>query len=63
MISRSPFSIILSGFGHCPVFLILAVISPAAVSGSPSFSKGMNSGSSLGSLGLDSGVAEPITGQ
>uniref|UniRef100_A0A674CXI1 histone acetyltransferase n=1 Tax=Salmo trutta TaxID=8032 RepID=A0A674CXI1_SALTR len=39
------------------------VISPAAVSGSPSFSKGMNSGSSLGSLGLDSGVAEPITGE
>uniref|UniRef100_A0A8C7PF01 Histone acetyltransferase n=1 Tax=Oncorhynchus mykiss TaxID=8022 RepID=A0A8C7PF01_ONCMY len=29
---------------------------PAAVSGSPSFSKGMNSGSSLGSLGLDAGV-------
>uniref|UniRef100_A0A4W5RIJ4 Histone acetyltransferase n=1 Tax=Hucho hucho TaxID=62062 RepID=A0A4W5RIJ4_9TELE len=39
------------------------VISPAAVSGSPSFSKGMNSASSLGSLGLDSGVAEPITGE
>uniref|UniRef100_A0A8C7NNR5 histone acetyltransferase n=1 Tax=Oncorhynchus mykiss TaxID=8022 RepID=A0A8C7NNR5_ONCMY len=39
------------------------VISPAAVSGSPSFSKGMNSGSSLGSLGLDAGVAEPITGE
>uniref|UniRef100_A0A8C7NNU9 Histone acetyltransferase n=1 Tax=Oncorhynchus mykiss TaxID=8022 RepID=A0A8C7NNU9_ONCMY len=38
------------------------VISPAAVSGSPSFSKG-NSGPSLGSLGLDSGVAEPITGE
>uniref|UniRef100_A0A8C7JDY4 histone acetyltransferase n=1 Tax=Oncorhynchus kisutch TaxID=8019 RepID=A0A8C7JDY4_ONCKI len=39
------------------------VISPAAVSGSSSFSKGMNSGSSLGSLGLDAGVAEPITGE
>uniref|UniRef100_A0A4W5RN44 Histone acetyltransferase n=1 Tax=Hucho hucho TaxID=62062 RepID=A0A4W5RN44_9TELE len=36
------------------------VISPAAVSGSPSFSKGMNSASSLGSLGLDSGLLFPM---
>uniref|UniRef100_A0A8C7PC18 Histone acetyltransferase n=1 Tax=Oncorhynchus mykiss TaxID=8022 RepID=A0A8C7PC18_ONCMY len=51
------------------VFLLRVTIKPrfwsdpAAVSGSPSFSKGMNSGSSLGSLGLDAGVAEPITGE
>ncbi|XP_063041096.1 histone acetyltransferase KAT2A isoform X2 [Engraulis encrasicolus] len=39
------------------------VLSPGAVSGSPSFNKSMSSGaSSLGS-GLDSAVTEPITGE
>ena len=43
----------------CP-FLVL---SPGAVSGSPSFTKNVSSGaSSLGSMGLDAAVSEPITG-
>ncbi|XP_041942196.1 histone acetyltransferase KAT2A [Alosa sapidissima] len=40
------------------------VLSPGAVSGSPSFTKNLSSGvSSLGSMGLDSAVSEPITGE
>lgn len=39
------------------------VLSPGAVSGSPSFTKNMSSGSSaLCSMGLDSSVVEPIPG-
>ncbi|XP_028841557.1 histone acetyltransferase KAT2A [Denticeps clupeoides] len=40
------------------------VLSPMAVSGSPSFAKSVSSGgSSLGSMGLDAAVTEPITGE
>uniref|UniRef100_A0A6Q2ZBK3 Histone acetyltransferase n=1 Tax=Esox lucius TaxID=8010 RepID=A0A6Q2ZBK3_ESOLU len=38
-------------------------LGPAAVSGSPSFSKAVNSGSSTGGLGMEIGVPEPIAGQ
>uniref|UniRef100_A0A6Q2YB28 histone acetyltransferase n=1 Tax=Esox lucius TaxID=8010 RepID=A0A6Q2YB28_ESOLU len=38
-------------------------LGPAAVSGSPSFSKAVNSGSSTGGLGMEIGVPEPIAGE
>uniref|UniRef100_A0AAY4CWQ9 histone acetyltransferase n=1 Tax=Denticeps clupeoides TaxID=299321 RepID=A0AAY4CWQ9_9TELE len=41
-----------------------AQMGPMAVSGSPSFAKSVSSGgSSLGSMGLDAAVTEPITGE
>lgn len=43
-----------------PFSLPAAVISPASVSGSPSLSKSLSSGSSLGSM--DTGGTEPMTG-
>lgn len=45
---------------NVPWCLSIAVISPAAVSGSPALPKGLSSISSLGSM--DTGGAEPITG-